>query len=191
MEPKGGRLDDLRGVIDVSRYLRPTSDIVALLVLEYQCRMHNLLTSASMQYRRASYLGRALDANADPDLGTAGRVADAMADRIVECLFFKDEVEPGEDLEGGLDFQKAFAAQIPKSSDGRSLGDFQLYHRIFKHRCSYMIYSEAFRGLPPRVKDAVMSRVRRVLDGDATGLVELKGPERERISEILKDTLKD
>jgi hypothetical protein len=52
-----------------------------------------------------------------------------------------------------------------------------------------MIYSEAFRGLPPRVMTAVMTGIRRVLDGDAASPVELKRPERERISGILKDTL--
>lgn len=41
-------LEDLSGTINTEKYLAPTSDIVALLVLEHQCRMHNLLTKAKL-----------------------------------------------------------------------------------------------------------------------------------------------
>jgi hypothetical protein len=89
-DARPSQLADLRGKIDVSKYLQPTSDIVALMVLEHQCRMHNLLTAASLQYRRTHFLGRALDPAADPDEGSAGRVADGMAERIVACMLFQD-----------------------------------------------------------------------------------------------------
>ncbi len=189
VEPETSVLMDLRGTIDVSKYLRPTSDIVALMVLEHQCRMHNLLTSASMQYRRAYYLGRAMDAGVDPNNGSAGRVADWAADRIVECLFFKDEADPGENIEGGEAFQKSFTARFPKSQEGRSLADFQLYERLFKHRCSFMVYSNAFRDLPPRVKQTVLAKMHQVLAGDFPTVGWLKTSECKRISGILAETL--
>lgn len=189
IEPGTSALADLRGTIDVTKYLRPTSDIVALMVLEHQCRMHNLLTSASMQYRRAYYLGRAMDVTADPDAGSAGRVADWAADRIVECLFFKDEADPGENIEGGEAFQKSFTARFPKNHEGRSLADFQLYQRIFKHRCSFMVYSTAFRDLPPRVKRTVVAKMHQALEGGNPEVDWLKASERTRISGILAETL--
>ena len=64
--PQPSDLPDLAHTLEVSKYLRPTSDIVALLVLEHQCRLHNLLNAATLQYRRAAYLTRALDPEADP-----------------------------------------------------------------------------------------------------------------------------
>ncbi len=159
------------------------------MVLEHQCRMHNLLTAASMQYRRAYYLGRAMDADADPDKGSAGRVADGAADQIVECLFFKDEADPGENIEGGEAFQKSFTAQFPKTKDGRSLADFQLYQHLFKHRCSFMVYSNAFRELPQRVKSAVLEKMHRALAGENPKVGWLKEPEQRKITAILAETL--
>jgi len=184
-------LVDLKDKIDVSRYPRTTSDIVALMVLEHQCRMHNLLTAASLQYQRARFLGRALDPSADPDEGSAGRVADGMAERIVACLLFKDEADPGDGIEGGEAFQKAFTARFPRTKAGDSLADFQLYDRMFKNRCSYMIYSRSFRDLPPRVKRPVLDRLKAVLAGEDAAIDWLKASERKRIEAILEETLPD
>lgn len=190
-DARPSQLADLRGKIDLSKYLQPTSDIVALMVLEHQCRMHNLLTAASLQYRRTHFLGRALDPAADPDEGSAGRVADGMAERIVACMLFQDEADPGEGIEGAEAFQKAFTARFPRTAAGESLADFRLYDRIFKNRCSYMIYSASFRDLPPRVKQAVFVRLKAVLEGEDPAFDWLKASERKRIQGILAETVAD
>jgi hypothetical protein len=188
-EPRPSDLPDLRNTLDTTKYLRPTSDIAALLVLEHQCRMHNLLTAASMQYRRAIFLSRLLDPSASPDAGSAGQVADSMADKIVDCLFFKGEADPGEDIEGGEDFQKSFEARFPKTKDGRSLADFKLYNHIFKHRCSYMVYSDAFRHLAAPVKQLVIRKMRSALTGNDSAYDWIKASEKRRIEAILSETL--
>ncbi len=182
-------LEDLSKTIDTGKYPRPTSDIVALLVLEHQCRMHNLLNAASMQYRRALHLGRVLDPGAKPDSGSAGMVADSMADKIVDCLFFKNETDPGEGIEGGGDFQSSFERRFPKTQDGHSLADFKLYGRIFKHRCSYMVYSDAFRDLPAEVKRRVLEKMRTALSGNEPTYDWLKASTRSKIDAILTETL--
>ena len=188
-EPRTSDLTDLRGIIDVSKYPRPTSDIVSLMVLEHQCLMHNLLNAAAMQYRRSHFLAKAIDPSADPDAGSAGRVADGMAEKIVACLFFTDEASPGEGIEGGEEFQKMFSARFPRTREGDSLADFQLYDRLFKNRCSYMVYSRTFRDLPPRVKSAVLARMKAVLAGEDPVFDWLKKSERKRIDAILAETL--
>ena len=180
---------DLKGKIDVTKYPRPTSDIVALMVLEHQCRMHNLLTAAAMNYQRTRFLSRALDPAADPDEGAAGRVAEVAAEKIVACLLFQDEADPGDGIEGDESFQRAFGARFPRTAAGDSLADFQLYRRIFKNRCSYMIYSQAFRDLPPRVKRAVLSRLKAALAGREPAFDWLKASERKRIEAILAETV--
>ena len=40
----GANVTDLSNRIDTSKYLTPHSDIVALMLLEHQTRMHNLIT---------------------------------------------------------------------------------------------------------------------------------------------------
>ncbi|MBX3742716.1 MAG: hypothetical protein KF712_17155 [Akkermansiaceae bacterium] len=179
-------LDD---VIDVSKYLRNTSDIVSLMVLEHQCRMHNLLVSASMEYRRLHWFSKTLEPDADPDDGRAGKTADEHAVAIVEAMLFKDEAPMGDGgVDGDAAFQDAFAARYPKTDDGGTLAEFQLGSRLFKSRCSYMIYSQAFKVLPPRVKGAVFSRLKEVLE-QGKDFPEIGEKERRRISEILRRTV--
>jgi hypothetical protein len=182
-------LEDVRAKVDAQRYLRVTSDIVALLVLEHQCRVHNLITAASMQYRRGHWLQKALDPAADPDEGSAGRMADEAAKELVDALLFKDEAELGENgVEGDVAFQDAFSERYPRTKDGKSLADFQLQERIFKLRCSYMVYSQPFQDLPPRVKGAVMARLKVRLSGPEAAEW-LKEGERGKIAAILAETL--
>jgi len=180
--------EDLRDILSTERYLRPTSDIVALMVLEHQCHMHNLLTAASVQYRRSAYMTRAFDPAANPDKGSAGRIAESAADKIVACIFFENEADPGEDLTGDEDFQTAFTARFPKSKSGDSLADFRLHGRIFKFPCSYMIYSAAFDGLPVTVKRLVVEKMREAIDGNGPQGERLQASTRKKIQTILTET---
>ncbi|MEO5713835.1 MAG: hypothetical protein ABIT37_10150 [Luteolibacter sp.] len=190
-EPQQFAWKDLSGKINTSKYLRPTSDVVALMVLEHQCKAHNLLTAASMNYRRACYLGKAASPDGNPDEGAAGRVAESAAAEIVEWFLFTGEAAQGSDgVEGDGEFQRQFEAGIPHTADGKSLGEFQLNGRLFKNRCSYMIYSDAFRSLPGTVKSRVLARLWKILDSpDADDFhKEMKLPERRKIADILRET---
>ncbi|QTN31363.1 hypothetical protein HZ994_03130 [Akkermansiaceae bacterium] len=189
--PDRAEMDDLRSEIDVTRYLRPTSDIVALLVLEHQCRMHTLLNAASMNYRRSRHFSGIIDPSADPDKGSAGSVAESWAEKITDCMFFKDEADLGEGVEGNAAFQNALIARYPQTAKGESLADFRLYGRIFKRRCSFMIYSDAFRSLPPTVKSLVLAKMRVALAGGDQRIDWLAASERKRIAAILEETLPD
>ncbi len=185
-------LSSVAGKVEPTRYLRSTSDVVALMILEHQCRVQNLITSASMNYRRVSWLEKSLDPTRDPDQGGAGRQADAAAVKIVDALLFAREADPGEGgIEGDPAFQEAFARRFPKSRDGRSLADFQLHTRLFKHRCSFMVYSKAFESMPDRLESAVMAKLREVLTAPpgSGSHPDLRGPERARIMKILAETL--
>ncbi|WP_386820319.1 hypothetical protein [Luteolibacter algae] len=188
-KPEMQELDDLRSVIDVSKYPRPTSDIVALMVLEHQCRMHTLLNAASMNYRRTHYFSQSLDPTADPNEGPAGRVAESWAEKIVECMFFKNEADLEDGAEGDPAFQRAFVSRFPKTSDGETLAEFRLYGRIFKNRCSYMVYSDAFRGLPLAVKALVLGKMKKIVANDDPDFDWISGSELRRIDSILSETL--
>jgi len=189
----GSNWTTLTGKFDTTRYLRPTSDIVALMVLEHQCRMHNLITKAAMEYRRALWLAKTLDpALSEADTATsAHRVATGRASAIVSELFFRDEAPPGPDgVEGDGAFQSAFAKNAAKTPDGRSLKDFRLYGRIFKYRCSYMIQSRAFASLPAKIRQLVYAEMRGILiaGGGGTDFTSLSASERRHIAAILDAT---
>ncbi len=180
--------DRVPGVL--RNYPRDTSDIVALMVLEHQCKVHNLFNAASVEYRRAYHLGKMIDPQSDPDLGSAGRYAASSAKTIAEILLFKGEAGLGEDgIEGDPAFQDAFTARYPKSSENHSLADFQLHTRIFKHPCSYMVYSPAFDALPPAVKRPLIARLRGLLGEGDEAADWIKPSERKKIVRILTETL--
>ncbi len=86
LEPKESSLEDLSGLLDVSKYPLATSDIVALMVLEHQCKMHTLMNAAAMNYRRALHFMEAINPGSDPNSGSAGQVAESWADKIVEFI---------------------------------------------------------------------------------------------------------
>lgn len=179
-------LRTLTGTIDTSRYLRDTSDIVSLMVLEHQCRMHNLLVAASMEYRRSQWFQQSLGAGNGSD--RLPKLAESLATKITDAMLFKDEAPMGDaGVDGDPLFQDTFGKRFPKSKDGISLADFQLSSRIFKHRCSYMIYSQVFDSLPAAVKSAVFVRLRAALEG-GRDFPDIKASERKKIVRILEET---
>jgi hypothetical protein len=189
LTPSSIPIKSVGGMVDAKNYLRPNSDIVSLLVLEHQVKMHNLINAAAMNYRRSVYFMKTLNPDADPAQGSAGDIADSGAKDIVDYLFFKDETDLGDDVEGDPGFQQAFVKRFPKTKDGESLAEFRLYGRIFKNRCSYMVYSEAFKGMPDALKNRVIARMKRVVAGEEEGFEYLKESERKRIDTILSETL--
>jgi hypothetical protein len=110
---------------------------------------------------------------------------------VIEALFFKDEAAlPEGGIEGDAAFPMAFSKRVPRTTDGRSLKDLQLLTRLFKYRCSYMVYSLTFRSLTAPLKQTVLARMKAVLTGqELTGVFDYLGArERQSISRILDET---
>lgn len=195
----GANITDLSKLFDTSPYPRKSSDIVALMVLEHQTSVQNVLTKANHAALRAMHMQTSLQKELGEPVtteptGTARRIIDHSAEDVVEALLFKDEAPlPEGGIEGDPAFQTAFAKNAPHSSDGRSLKDFQLLNRLFKLRCSYMIYSLTFQHLTPPLKQAVLARLWQVLDGQDTSgaFAYLGSTERGHIRRILAETLPD
>jgi hypothetical protein len=198
---KGANLTDLTALFDTKPYPRKKSDIVALMVLEHQTCMQNVLTKANHSSLRAMHMQTSLQKELEEPItlepvGTARRIIDHAAESVLEAMFFKDEASfPDGGIEGDDSFQEAFTAKSLRSKDGRSLKDFQLLTRLFKHRCSYMVYSITFQHLTPPLKKTVLARMQEILAGtDQTGQYEyLSQSERDHIHRILRETdiLKD
>ncbi len=164
----------LEGLFDLSGYLTPYSDIVALMVLEHQAHFSNLVTRATWETR----------------LGEELRIAEA-ADALADYMLFVDEAKIPGGIEGSSGFAEKFTAAGPKDSKGRSLREFDLKTRLQKYPLSYMIYSPAFKALPESPKNLVMRRIERVLSGEVAGpkYADLTPQLRSEIREILRETL--
>ena len=93
-------------------------------------------------------------------------------------------------MSGDQSFQRVFLSRAKRSADGGSLRDLHLAGRLFRNRCSYLIYSEMFLSLPEPLKRRVYDRLARVLKADDpdSHYEYLDAGERARILAILHDT---
>lgn len=153
-----GNATDLKAWLDVTKYESPHSDLVAHLVLQHQAHGHNLLIRVNQESR----LGRRSDAE----------------DRLLRYLVFADEAPLTAPVRGTSSFEEWFGKRGPTDDKGRSLRTFDLKSRLFAHRLSYLIYSEAFDGLPAEVRTRLYERLWRVVQG--TEPAEADGDEAEK-----------
>ncbi|UUO07810.1 hypothetical protein M4951_05735 [Blastopirellula sp. J2-11] len=193
----GANVTDLSQKLNVSPYLTPHSDIVALMVLEHQTQMQNFLTLANFETRMAQHhdqtINMALDRPADHQSDTTRRRIASAGEKLVRSLLFVDEFPLESPVAGTSGFASEFAARGPFDSQQRSLRDFDLQTRLFKYPCSYLIYSDSFDQLPPAVKQYVASRLHEILFGDDMGedFSHLTAEDRRAIREILQATKPD
>ena len=171
---------------DTSRYLAPTSDLVALLVLEHQTRMTNLMIRVGWDVRIAQH---------DGVLSAQGAQLDAEIDELVGYMLFGDEAPLRGPVAGASSFSKTFPQLGPRDKQGRSLRDFDLRTRLFRYPLSYMIYSSVFDGLPGVLRDRVYRRLYDILSGrdasTAVGGLSLKtfsASDRRAILNIVRET---
>ena len=189
---------------DTSGYLTPYSDIAALMVLEHQAHMTNLLTRTGWEFRVAAHEGhvtrglfrapRAVggDVTLRATVGEDGRPREAVG-ALVDYMLFVDESPLADRMVGSAGFEAMFEARGPFDRRGRTLREIDLDTRLFRYPCSYMIYTAAFDALPTDAKDAVYRRLWQVLSGaDRDSRYEhLTRGDRQAVVEILRDTKPD
>ncbi len=194
---EGQNITSLANRLPTDNYLTPHSDIVALMVLEYQALVKNRLTQANFVTREALYyqasLNRALGDPEDKRLESVTHRIQSAGDSLVESLLFVDEAPLTAPIEGTSGFTEKFAKQGPHDRQGRSLRELDLEHRLFKYPCSYLIYSNAFRKLPPEMLEYVWQRLWDVLTQPSTSdkFSHLTEEDRQAIVEIIRDTVPD
>jgi len=188
---KHANLANLDAFFARDKYPAEGSDILALLVLDHQINMHYRFTEAHYRVRQAIY-DRAESLNGEePRSDYDGELAEAT-EMVVRYLLFSDEVSLGAETVGEDSlYRDSFLAAKKPAQDGRSLRDLRLKDHIFENRCSYMIYSAGFAGLPEPLKESIFQRIKEVLDPDAQvdGYTHLTADEKGAITMILNDTM--
>jgi hypothetical protein len=190
----GTNLTKLDGKFDTAAYLSSHSDIVALMVLEHQAMIHNLITRANMLTRLALHdcaeLNKALGRPADyQSESTISRIKNA-GEPLVKGLLFCGETALTSPVQGTSGFAKDFAAKGPRDSKGRSLRELDLKTRMFKYPCSYLVHSQSFAALPKAVRAYVNQRLVEVLSGQdqSKDFAHLTVADRAALLEILRET---
>lgn len=176
-------LKSVEGLFDLKGYPTAYSDVVALMVLDHQAHMTNLITRAGWEARLAE---------AEPGRDAELRVREAAAE-LADYMLFVYEAPLAGPVHGSSGFAAAFAATGPKDPQGRSLREFDLRRRLFRYPCSYMIYSEAFDALPGAARDAVYARLWEVLSGrdKQPRYGHLSAGDRKAVVDILRATKKN
>lgn len=167
---------------DATGYLAPTSDLGALLALEQQATVHNLLVRASMQVRVAL----ARDAQIDAVTGGVGahestqHLLDALARDITKALLLADEPDlTAHHATPDAEFAAAFVRQWPIDTEGRSLGQLDLRERTFTLPMSPMVHAPAFAALPAVLRERVVERLHVAISrGRLPGGVRMTLPQR-------------
>jgi hypothetical protein len=173
LEGPAPRLGSVEGQFDTTGYLRTTSDIVALMLLEHQTQASNLITWAGWEAR----------------LGDPARTQ-AAAEALADYLLFVGEAPITEPIAGNAAFTAAFTARGPFDTRGRSLRDLKLDGRLMQYPLSYMVYTPMFDALPETARNIVRARLTAVLSGQdaAPKYAHLTPADRQTILEILRDT---
>jgi hypothetical protein len=176
-----GTLETLDGLLDTAPYASGSSDVVALLVLQHQVEVQNLIT-------RVSYATRTLLDASGPQAATE-RIA-AIAEPLVHAMLSVDEAGLNGRVAGASGFAERFQARGPRDSRGRSLRELDLERRVFRYPLSYLVYSEAFDALPEVAREQVYGRFATILRGEDTSeeFRHLSAADRSATLEILRDT---
>jgi hypothetical protein len=175
-ELRVGNRDTLDGLFDVEPYPTNKSDIVALLVLQHQADVQNLITRVSYDARTAE------DKREEP--------LEETVERLLRMMLFVDAVEYTAPISGEPKFVEQFASRAVRDPQGRSLRDFDLTRRLFRYPLSYVIDSPAFDALPAQPKSLFYRRLHEVLSGADTSedFAHLSAADRAAITEILRAT---
>jgi hypothetical protein len=176
--PIGPNLDP---AFDASAYLSPIGDVVALMTLEHQTRMTNLITRIGWDTRIAQAEGKMEESRAK---------LDAAIDDMVGYMLFVDEAPLAGPVKGVSTFSTTFPSRGPRDKEGRSLRDFDLQKRLFKYPLSYMVYTKAFDSMPEWDRDRIYRRLFDVLTGKDTDprFAKLSEDDRRNVLSILRET---
>jgi len=178
-------VDWLNSAPETRGYLSAQSDIVSLLLFDHQMRAINLLTRLNWEARVAA-AGNAAEGAISPAIGQ-------LANELADYLLFLGEQPPSVPLIARAGLAERLEPQAPKDGRGRSLAQLDLTTRLMRYPCSYMVYSEAFDGLPAAVKQAVYARMSDVLASPDLRVSDARvsAADRRAVLEILRATKPD
>ncbi len=171
---------------DYARYPVATTDVLPQLLHEHQVGFVNRPVAATSRTRDLVAQGMATDAVLTE--------LDTLARALTRYLLFADEVPlPRGAVVGDPAYKADFLRTRRPDARGVALKDFDLQTRLFRYRCSYMMYGAAFTGLPPEMKQRVSNRLWQALnvtrpDPEYAYLAPL---EKQNIHAVLRATLRD
>ena len=170
-----------------------TSDIAALMVLEHQTQMQNLITRAIFEERRADHYDATFNLGDEEGSDFTKRRIARSVEELLAYMFFADEFPLTSPVTGTSRFTREFARRGPQTTLGKSLFQFDLNTRMFKYPLSYMIYSDTFGALGPKTRKHLHARIMEILsdnnpEADSLRYEHLNPELKSEIRQILIET---
>ncbi|MGH8260639.1 MAG: hypothetical protein ACREUG_13250 [Steroidobacteraceae bacterium] len=207
LPPASGELQDsalharnyatLDSLFDTQPYLTDKSDVVALLILQHQVDIHNLIIHANykcrmlMERHKRGSSTEPIDWDRLPPL--MQKRFKVLLDPLIEGMLMVNATKFPAPIHGNSGYAKSFEARGPFDRQGRSLRDLDLKTRLFKYPLSFLIYSQGFDYLPISAKQYVYRRLDRILTSreESPTFANLSTDDRRNIFEILRATKPD
>lgn len=189
-----GNIETLDLLLDTRPYLTSYSDIVALMVIEHQVHIQNLITRVNYDVHTAlhdtpEFTSATIPENTDiPE--PVRRLVEDINEPLVEAMLMTNEVVLSDSITGSSGFREWFESQGPHDSLQRTLRELDLQTRLFRYPLSYQIYSSAFDHLPWPARRQIYLRLAEILTSaeNTDGFSHLSGDDRTAILEILHET---
>lgn len=172
---------------DLGLHLLPTSDILPHLIHEHQIGFENRLVYAIYTLRQLKHENRGL-------LGAAAKAEiEERAQEMARYIMFADEAKfPSRGITGDPAYAQDFLRDRKLTEAGLSLKDFDMRTRMFKHRCSYMLYTDTWKQAPKELKERIYYHMALYLrDQPDAHHAHLAPAERMAVRGILKETMND
>ena len=160
-----GNIDTVDGLFNTAPYLTDKSDVVALLVLQHQVTVQNLLTRANFEVREA--LARSGGKAGALSTKTQGELR-GFLDDLAKAMLFGDAAPYTDAIHGNSGFDVWFQKQGPTDPKGHSLRELDLKTRLLRYPLSYLVYTPSFDALPDYARDYVYGRFAAALQGSDT-----------------------
>ncbi len=172
---------------DLSLHLLPTSDILPNLIHEHQIGFENRLVYAIYTLRQLKHENKGL-------LGASAKAEiEERAEEMARYITFAEEAKfPAKGITGDPAYAEDFLRDRKVTKAGISLKDLDMKTRMFKHRCSYMLYTDTWKEAPKELKDRVYYHMALYLrDQPDAQHAHIPAAERMAIRSILKETMND
>jgi hypothetical protein len=134
----GANRSELPARVQPKLHLQPHSDLVALMVLEHQIRVHNLITKANYEARQAVAMDVSMNQALGRDSGyrseSTQRRIQSAASSLADAILMRHESPLEQVVQGTSSFAEVFASQGPWDSQNRSLRQFDPPLRRMHHR---------------------------------------------------------
>lgn len=172
---------------DLSLHLLPTSDILPHLIHEHQIGFENRLVYAIYTLRQLKSEDKGM-------LSQASKAeVEERAEELARYIVFADEAKfPSQGIEGDPAYAQDFLRDRKITKAGLSLKDLDMKTRMFKHRCSFMLYTDTWKEAPKELKDRIYFHMASYLrDQPDPQHAHLAPAERRAIRDILKETMTD